>query len=190
MKEFDCIVVLANEMNSNGKLNDESLLRLNYSTKQFFKKRSSKIISCGWDYRNDSDLVIAEVFKKNFLKKGIPKNQILTENNSRDTVGDAFFTKTNIVKKKNWNKLLVVTSLYHVERTKIIFDFIYGSNYSITVEASDDIISDDLIKREEKSTRSFKLTFKNVETGNDIQIYNALRKLHPYYNGVIYKKLD
>lgn len=190
MKEFDCIVVLANEMDSNGVLNNESLFRLKYATKQFFKKRSNKIISCGWNYRNDTDLIIAEVFKKNFLKQGIPKNQIITENNSRDTVGDAFFTKENIVKRKKWYKILVVTSLYHVERTKLIFDYIYGSNYSITVEASDDIISDDLVKNEEKSTNSFRLTFKDVETGNDVQIYNALKERHPFYNGNIYKKID
>tara|TARA_B100001250_G_C19693090_1_gene741248 strand:- start:32 stop:568 length:537 start_codon:yes stop_codon:yes gene_type:complete len=177
-------------MDNNGKLNKESLKRLDYTAKQFFKKRSNNIISTGWDYRNDSEIIIAEVFKKKFLNQGIPKTNIFTTNDSRDTVGDAFFSKINIVMKKKWYKLLVVTSLYHTERTKLIFDYIYGSKYSITVEASDKIISDNLIKKEEKSTRIFKSTFKNVKRGNDSQIYKTLRKLHPFYNGDIYTQIN
>ena len=101
-----------------------------------------------------------------------------------------FLLKKILLKKKKWYKILVVTSLYHVKRTKLIFDYIYGSNYSITVEASDEIISDDLVRNEEKSTKSFRLTFKYVEAGNDVQIYNALKERHPFYNGNIYKRID
>ena len=188
--EFDCIIVLANEMDRFGKLNKESLNRLNYTAQQFFNKRSNTIISCGWDYRNDSDLVIAEVFRDWFLSAGIPKKQIITEINSRDTVGDAIFSKINIVTKRNWKKILVVTSYYHVKRTKIIFDFIYGSNYSIKVEASDKITSSILLDKEKKSTNIFNFTFKGIVSGNDFKIYQRMRELHPFYNGDIYSKIN
>lgn len=187
--EFDCIIVLANEMDRLGKLNEESLNRLNYGAQQFFKKRSNTIISCGWDYRKDSDLVIAEVFRDYFLSSGIPKKHLITEINSRDTVGDAFFSKINIVKKRNWKKILVVTSHYHVKRTKMIFDFIYGSNYLIKVESSDEISSNNLLQKESKSINVFKSTFKGVLSGNDSKIFKKIRESHPFYNGDIYSKI-
>ena len=59
-------------MDRYGRLNDESLNRLNYAQQQFINKRSNTIITCGWDYRKDSELVIADVFKDYFLKNGIP----------------------------------------------------------------------------------------------------------------------
>ena len=58
-------------MDRYGRLNDESLNRLNYAQQQFINKRSNTIITCGWDYRKDSDLVIADVFKDYFLKNGM-----------------------------------------------------------------------------------------------------------------------
>ena len=88
--EFDYIIVLANEMDRYGNLNKESLNRLNYAKQQFLNKRSNTIITCGWDYRKDSDLVIADVFKKYLLKDGIPNQNIITEINSRDTVGGCY----------------------------------------------------------------------------------------------------
>ena len=188
--EFDYIIVLANEMDRYGRLNDESLNRLNYAQQQFINKRSNTIITCGWDYRKDSDLVIADVFKDYFLKNGIPKKNIVTEINSRDTVGDAIFSKINIVKNSNCKSILVVTSYYHVERTKMIFDFIYGANYSIKVEASDDISSDTLTEKEKKSINVFKTTFKGVEVGNDMKIYERIRAQHPFYNGDTYSKIN
>ena len=188
--EFDSIIVLANEMDRNGILNRESFNRLKYTTKQFLNKRSNFIIVCGWDYRKDSDLVIAEVFRDYFIKDGIPIKNIKTEVSSRDTVGDAIFSKINIVKKNKWKKILVITSLYHVRRTKIIFDFIYGSNYSIKVEASDDISSKLLLEKEDKSVNIFKSTFKGIKPGEDYDIHDRLRDQHPFYNGDTYTKIN
>ena len=163
--------------------------RLNYAKQQFVNKRSNTIITCGWDYRKDSDLVIADVFKKNLLKAGIPNKNIVTEINSRDTVGDAVFSKKNIIKKSSCKNILVVTSYYHVQRTKLIFEFIYGSNYSIKVEASDDISSKLHIEKENKSLNVFRSTFKGIKSGEDSNIYNRLIDEHPFYNGDIYSKI-
>ena len=187
--EFDYIIVLANEMDRYGRLNNESLNRLNYAKQQFFNKRSNTIITCGWDYRKDSDLVIADVFKKYLLKDGIPNQNIITEINSRDTVGDAIFSKKNIIKKSTCKNILVVTSYYHVQRTKLIFDFIYGANYSIEVEASDNISSKLLSEKEDKSLNVFRSTFKGIKSGDDSNIYNRLIDQHPFYNGDIYSKI-
>ena len=55
------------------------------------------------------------------IKLGVPPDKIIIELNSRDTVGDAFFSKQNILIGRGWKNLLVVTSDYHVKRTLIVF---------------------------------------------------------------------
>ena len=187
--KFDCIIVLANEMDKLGCLNQQSLDRLNYGISLFNIYNIKNIITCGWDYRTDSDLPIAFAMKLECLKKGINESSILTEINSRDTVGDAFFTKVNFIQKNKWKNVLVVTSGYHVMRTKKIFEVIYGINYNITVLSSERIQDNDIVKSEIKSLNAFYNTFINVESGNDIAILKTILKKHPYYNGKIYSKI-
>ena len=122
---FDCIIVLANEMDKNGKLNLESISRIRLACDLYFKNPFVTLITCGWNYRNDSNLCIGNVMKEYAINLGVPEDKIISEVNSRDTVGDAFFTKINIVKLTNWKNILVVTSDYHVKRSSIIFNFIF-----------------------------------------------------------------
>jgi len=70
------------------------------------------------------------------VKLGIPSENIITPLNLRDTVGDAFFTKHNVIVNREWKNILVLASEYHIERTSRIFKFIYGSEYAIKVIGS------------------------------------------------------
>jgi len=187
--KYDCIIVLANEMDINGNLNAESLGRINLACEQYFNKVSDKLITCGWDYRKDSELFIGNVLKSYAINLGVPAEVIIAELNSRDTVGDAFFTKVNIIEKTNWKNLLVVTSDYHVLRTAKIFNFIYGPSYEINVIGAPGSESAEKKISEEKSTIAFENTFKGVEPGNDKEIFERLSNSHPFYNGKIYSKI-
>lgn len=187
--EHDCIIVLANEMDKDGKLNPDSLSRINQSVKSYFLNPSSYLITCGWNYRNDTSLCIGNVMKDYAIKLGIPENKIITELNSRDTVGDAFFTKQNIVIGRNWKNLLVVTSEYHVKRTSLIFKFIYGPNYGIKVIGSHSE-KDNNISSEMKSLEAFNKTFRNIKSGDDSNIYKRMSNKHPFYNGDVYPKIE
>ena len=178
---YNCIVVLAHEMNSIGELNEESKSRLNLASEIFFNKNINAIITSGWNYRKDCPLFIADVFKMELIKKGIASKYIFKELKSKDTVGDAFFIKKNILRKKNWNKVLVVTSDYHVDRTKIIFDFILGKSYTIDVVGSTGFSNDIKIKNEKNSLIVFNTTFKLSEPGDDKMISHCLTNFHPFY---------
>ena len=188
--EFDCIIVLANEMDKEGNLNDETISRINLAYKLFLCNKSSYLITCGWDYRIDSSLFIGNVMKEFALKLGVPDKKIISEINSRDTVGDAFFTKHNIIKKRGWKNLLVVTSNYHVDRTLKIFKFIYGVDYNFKVFGAKGFDSYKKLITEKKSIKSFKETFKNINEGDDINIFKNLIHKHPYYNGLNYPKIE
>ena len=127
---YDSIIILSHEMDVNGNLSEESLSRLKMAGSMYFQKKSKNIITVGWDYRSDSDLFISDVYKSNLISMGVPANSIISENKSRDTVGDAFFSK-KIALKFNWKKLLVITSEYHILRAKKIFQFIYGNEFNL-----------------------------------------------------------
>lgn len=190
MMKVDCIIVLANEMDKEGNLNLESEARVKLACDAYFKAPSTPLITCGWDYRKDSKIFIADVFKKYAVDLGVPEENITAELNSRDTVGDAFFTKLNIVKHKPWKNLLVVTSDYHVDRTSIIFNFIYGDQYNIKVIGSPAPNSNEKQANEQKSIDAFKHTFENIQAGDDAKIYEGLSTKHPFYNGDIYAKIN
>ena len=188
-KKFDCIVVLANEMDKEGILNNESVSRVQLACKSYNDDLSGKMITCGWNYRKDCELFIADVMKSYAVNEGIPEENIITEINSRDTVGDAFFSKHKIIASNVWKNLLIVTSDYHVERTARIFKFIYGEKYNIEVIGATCKDSGDKFLGEQKSIDAFNNTFINVDSGDDTEIFNALSSRHPFYNGTIYPQI-
>jgi len=187
---FDCIITLANEMDKECQLNPESVARIRLGVEYFFQNTQSILITCGWNYRKDTETPIGNVMKNFAIELGVPKNNIITELNSRDTVGDAFFTKVNIIEKRLCKDILVVTSDYHVDRTNVIFNFIYGPNYKIHVIGAQGFFNQDKQIQENDSLNAFYKTFKNVEIGNNLNIFTALTMHHPFYNGKIHPKVD
>jgi uncharacterized SAM-binding protein YcdF (DUF218 family) len=187
--DYYCIIVLGNEMDKHGNLNIETISRLKLACSIYFKKGVKFLITTGWDYREDTALCLGSVMKEYAIKLGVPKQKIFSEINSRDTVGDAFFTKQNILIKRGWKNFLVITSDYHVNRTKKIFEFIYGKDYNLRIIGSKSYYNAKNQASELKSIEKFEKTFKNIQEGNDKMIYNTLSTLHPFYNGKVHPKI-
>lgn len=185
---YNSIIILSHEMDVNGNLNEESLSRLKMAGSMYFQKKSKNIITVGWDYRSDSDLFISDVYKSNLISMGVPANSIISENKSRDTVGDAFFSK-KIALKFNWKKLLVITSEYHILRAKKIFEFIYGNEFQLDFIGAKSRNSHAREIIEKKSLKTFNSTFSGIKKGDDECIYKCLKNYHPCYNGIIYSKI-
>ncbi len=184
------IIVLGNLMDISGQLGKESCSRLDLAMDVFRKNKYSFIITCGWDYRDDSNIAIADAMKSYIVNNShISDELVLTETNSRDTVGDAIFTKINIIKKKSMNNLLIVTSDYHVSRAHKIFSYIYGEQYIVKVIGSNTTKKQELSELEDKSLNVFYKTFNGIKSGDDVLIYKRLCTVHPCYNGDIYLKV-
>ena len=187
---YSAMIILGNEIDKIGKLNKESSSRMDIAIEIFHKKQVPYIITSGWAYRNDLTLTIADAMKIYAVEIGdVPSNSILTETNSRDTVGNAIFTKNNIVKKKKWNNLLVVTSDYHTVRTYEIFNYVYGKQYSIKVIGTVTNKKKERAKSEKKSLQAFHETFMTAKAGDDALIHKCLCENHPYYNGLIHPQI-
>lgn len=85
------------------------------------------------------------------IKKGVDKNKILLETTSFDTLGNAYFTRILHTDQINLRKLLIITSEFHMPRSKALFKWIFNLNppqnpYQLSFETvSDDIIDPEIL---------------------------------------------
>ena len=182
--KFDALIVLSHLMNEYGELNLESKLRADKAASIFKNNFSKKIITCGWEYRKDSDLKISEAMKLYLINKhNINSKDIILEPKSRDTVGDAVFTRKYLEENLDFKKLAVITSSYHINRAKYIFNFVYDNKYDISFYNCDLKNNFFKIKSEEESLNIFKKTFSGIKEGDLSSIYKRMIEKHPLYKG-------
>ncbi len=60
------------------------------------------------------------------IKKGIHAGKIRCETCSYDTIGNAYFSKVIHIDPLGFRSLLVITSSFHMARTRAIFEWVYG----------------------------------------------------------------
>lgn len=198
----DSIIVLAGGVNKDGSLPEIPKKRVEKGVELFKNNAASKIIMSGkygfWlDYFKDIPARSeAEAMKEYAVSLGVSEESIILEDTSKDTVGNAYFTKVNILEKNNWKKVIVVTSEFHLERTKFIFDTVLGPEYEIEYCFSEDPISEEqkisAKVKETKTIEVLKNLIKGVEAGNNEQINNILYTVHPAYSAnpqISYEKL-
>ncbi|NRA38646.1 MAG: YdcF family protein [Planctomycetes bacterium] len=181
------IIVLGNLMDHLGHLNDESIARMDLAREKTHESHVEVLMTCGWDYRDDTEITIADAMRSYGISCGISAELIVSEIHSRDTVGDAVFSKINLIKNRNTNNILVVTSDYHVRRTREIFNFVYGDQFQITVIGA--FAGKHSRPSEDESLSAFRQTFLGIAAGDDVAIYNCMCSRHPFYNGSVYPKI-
>lgn len=75
----------------------------------------------------------ASEMEKVLLNLGIPQKDIFKEDDSKDTIGNAYFLKTKIIMPHNFNKLLIACADYHAKRVEYIFHKVFGDSYTIDI---------------------------------------------------------
>ena len=165
----DIILILGCGFRGNS-LGTESKLRVKQGAKMYEGGFARNLVMAGGTSRKKS---LSKLMKEYAIRLGVPSRKIFIEEQSKDTVGNAVFTK-QILKKNKWKNVLLVTSDYHVERSMFIFHHVLGRSY--TVMASD--ISTGLFsKLFGKENRKFLLAeglFAGIKEGNDSLIKKRL----------------
>ncbi len=191
VEKFSAVVVLANLMDAQGQLNEETQERVKAGVGALKRGLAPILVMCGWAYRDDSDICIADAMARYAVDTlSVDRTSILTEPSSRDTVGDAVLTKRNLANPLNWRRVLVATSAYHCPRTLEIFSFVYGPAAHVEVLPAQGNMTAQLSSSEAKSLAAFRSTFNGVASGNDEAIFQRLREEHPFYNGDVYPKIN
>ena len=61
------------------------------------------------------------------IDAGVDERDVFVETTSFDTIGNAFFARTDHCSLAGWKRLLIITSEFHMARSKAIFDWVFGA---------------------------------------------------------------
>jgi uncharacterized SAM-binding protein YcdF (DUF218 family) len=179
-KKYDAALVLSNQLNSDGRLSDYCLSRLETALELYKKKKVSVIAVSGFDSKPMENYLLHE--------KLLPTNAIYSEKHAIETVGNAVFLKYLLAVPNQWEKLAVVSSEFHIGRVREIFDFIF-SDYDLSyVPAQHEAKSRDYI-HEGESLELFRQTFEGIKPGDDKSILQRLLERHGAYQNPIHQNL-
>jgi len=125
----EIFIVLGSPNSATGVLSDISKIRLDYCVNNF-KKGNLILCTGGWgSHFNLAEKPHAAFAKEYLTEKGIPANCFLDFALSSNTVDDAVKVKP-VISKIKYSNLTIITSDYHLDRVKLIFNEILD-NYKI-----------------------------------------------------------
>lgn len=115
------------------------------------------------------------------LEKGIPREKILVEACSYDTIGNAYFARMLHCEPRGLRQLHVITSAFHLPRTEAIFRWVFGLDvtgepYDLSFEATPDagIAPDALAARVVKEQEGL------LRVAKQRKQFDTLAKLHQF----------
>jgi uncharacterized SAM-binding protein YcdF (DUF218 family) len=108
---------------------------------------------------------------------------IVYEDQSVDTIGNAWFTKKLCLEPLGITSCIVVTSDYHIERSRVIFEWILGPQYTVAcAEAPSHLNAEERKRRDhfEKTLTDYMKThlISTITAGDDESIQQFMENEH------------
>lgn len=110
------VLVLGAKAN-NGKLSKTLINRLDTTIEYLNKHKTAKAILCGGKEKNN-EYSQAEYMQRYLIEKGIPKERLIAETESKNTFENIKFALEKLDKKPS--EIMVISSSYHLFRAKFI----------------------------------------------------------------------
>lgn len=185
----DAIIALARGINPDGSLPADPRSRVRKAVELYKAGVARHIVMSGassFHLDKTPHITEASAMKNYAIKLGVKSGDVLEEAYSRDTIGNVYFTKTEICEPNSWQEIAVVASEEHMARVQYLFKKIYGSRYRIVYEASDRVIDDNKYKaelrHEKESLLATKKALDHVKDGDDKTVEDLMRANHPAYS--------
>lgn len=149
------IVVLGGGITPEGGLPELVELRLRKAVELFQQHPSPIIVSGKYSLLIDEPpaKTEAQLMQEELVRLGVPVGQVLVEDQSQDTVANAYYVK-KLIKGKDTN-ITVVTSEFHSERAEFIFKKVFGPEFQIEAVATPSALSEEI--REKVEARQLEL---------------------------------
>jgi len=184
-KQYDTAVGLSWIINLDGTLQKEGELRVDRTVELYRSGAVQTLTMSGRHDKIDWDAPVthAEAMARYAVEQGVPRNDIYIEDRSLDTVGQAYFVKRYVVIPNNWGDLVVVSSDWHMERVREIFDFIFGTEFNVGYESSESTrgVRWTRAPKEWPGRLVFRKSFRGINSGDDKAITERLFSSHPLY---------
>jgi len=184
-KEKLCIC-LSHQIRKDLTLSFDALKRIKKTSEIYNEIKASFFVTTGWQYDTHLNEPMCKIMSKYAINiLNIDKKNIIEISEAKDTVGEALFLKITL-KKLNLkiNEMHVITSDWHLERSKEIFDFIFGGKDDPRLLYYE--IKGDLKEREREKINQSILKFRRLKDrcipGDIKYIYKEVMKTHPMYN--------
>ncbi|MEP6990160.1 MAG: YdcF family protein [bacterium] len=116
---------------------------------------------------------------------GLPREALIVEEESRDTIGNAYFVLRRFLEPNDWTSIRVVTSDFHIQRTAWVFQKVFGVGYDISFSAAPSELDHSTIAvraREESDITAFLMEWlADVPDGDPLALARIIWQEHPGY---------
>ena len=183
----DAIIVLGGGVESDGSLTWVSDTRVAKAVEVFRAGIAPRIIFSGRCSLAQEEPPVTEAQAMADFARflGAPPEALLLEEESRDTLGNAYFTREHYLEPNGWTSVRVVTSDFHLSRAAWVFRKILGGAYDFSfVSAFSGLSPRELIGRALEECRiSIFLNewLQAVQEGDDEAIDRLFLQEHPGY---------
>jgi hypothetical protein len=139
----------------------------------------------GLDGPRDPAVTEAAGMARAAIALGLPESAVLLEENSRDTLGNAYFVRHAFLDPNGWRAIRVITSDFHLSRAAWVFRKVLGTRYDFSfTSAFSGFSPDQLIARALDECRiSIFLNewLATLAEGDDVSVDALMRHHHPAY---------
>ncbi len=194
MKEGDAVlqigwtnrgILLGGGINKRGKLPHDPKTRVEKAYHLLKEGYIDSLVLSGKCSYGNPKLSEAELYFNYLTERGIPKEKLIIEKESRDTIGNAVYSKKIFLKKKlPQKKIVLITSDYHIKRALMIFTHIFGNEFSFVGISSKPFILHkiSLMLREFECKELDNLVLSKVKIGDHNKAEELIKKYLPMYN--------
>lgn len=179
---YDAVIILGYGVNDDGSITHIAKARMDKALELYYQKKAERLIVSGCAANPKVRKTEAEVMQGYAQSQGVPESRIVTEPLARSTVGSAYYAKVNILEQKAWYKNIIVTSGFHLGRTRLIFDKILGDRYvTAYVGVKSPIEKRESIKRilrERLLCLHHELLFMGIKNGNHQNVRARFEYFH------------
>lgn len=148
-------------------------------------KRNIVFILSGGKTKNSIQFSEAEVMMEYCKDNSISTDKIIKETKSLDTIGNAVFTRQIVDDMKDISEIFVVSSCYHMNRVRYIFDMVFGTNYQMNYDYCHLTNEYGIGDKENTSLELAHNFFKNIVHGDIKFIEKHLFTIHECYKSNI-----
>ncbi|MEK7540283.1 MAG: YdcF family protein [Patescibacteria group bacterium] len=167
------IVLLGGGITPDGQLPDKKFIqeRLCKVQELHAQLRAPIIISGGYSYLLEEapPRTEAAAMREALVAMGVPEKAITLEEQSKDTVSNAYFVKKILGQSED--ALVIVTSDFHAERAEYIFKQVFGDNCDIRVEAAPSFLPSEQFEKitahQKELIGKTQELFKGMEPGDE-----------------------